>query len=57
MKLDTVVTFMLTPTPTGTRLSLAQSGFKPEQKPNGGGARYGWKRMDGKLVELLARLA
>jgi uncharacterized protein YndB with AHSA1/START domain len=54
--LDTVVTFTLTPTATGTRLSLVQSGFKPDQKQNFGGARYGWKMMGGKLVELLARL-
>jgi uncharacterized protein YndB with AHSA1/START domain len=55
MALDTVVTFTLTPTATGTHLSLVQSGFKPEQKQNFGGARYGWKMMGGKLVELLAR--
>jgi uncharacterized protein YndB with AHSA1/START domain len=55
MHLDTVVTFTLTPTATGTRLSLVQSGFKPEQKQNFGGARYGWKMMGGKLVELLER--
>ena len=30
--LDTVVTFTLTPTASGTRLSLVQSGFKPDQK-------------------------
>jgi uncharacterized protein YndB with AHSA1/START domain len=54
--LDTVVTFTLTPTPSGTRLSLVQSGFKPEQKQNFGGARYGWKMMGGKLVDLLAKL-
>ena len=54
--LDTVVTFTLTPTPSGTRLSLVQSGFKPDQKREFGGARYGWKMMGGKLVELLARL-
>jgi uncharacterized protein YndB with AHSA1/START domain len=53
--LDTVVTFTLTPTASGTRLSLVQSGFKPEQKQNFGGARYGWKLMGGKLVDLLAR--
>ena len=47
----------LTPTDTGTRLSLVQSGFKPEQKQNFGGARYGWKKMGGQLVELLARTA
>ena len=57
MGLDTVVTFTLTPTASGTRLSLVQSGFKPEQKQNFGGARYGWKLMGGKLVELLTRTA
>lgn len=54
--LDTVVTFTLTPTSPGTRLSLVQSGFKPDQKQNFGGARYGWKMMGAKLVELLARV-
>ena len=53
--LDTVVTFTLTPTDTGTRLALVQSGFKPDQKQNWGGARYGWRLMGGKLVELLAK--
>ena len=52
--IDTVVTFALTPTASGTRLSLVQSGFKPDQKQNLGGARYGWKLMGGKLVDLLA---
>jgi uncharacterized protein YndB with AHSA1/START domain len=55
MDLDTVVTFTLAPTPSGTRLSLVQSGFKPDQKQNFGGARHGWKMMGGKLVDLLAR--
>jgi uncharacterized protein YndB with AHSA1/START domain len=55
--IDTVVTFTLTPTASGTRLSLVQSGFRPDQKQNFGGARYGWKRMGPKLVDLLARLA
>ena len=54
--LDTVVTFEVTPTSSGTRLSLVQSGFKPNQKQNLGGARYGWKMMGGKLVDLLARI-
>jgi uncharacterized protein YndB with AHSA1/START domain len=54
--LDTVVTFTLEPTPTGTRLLLVQSGFKPDQKQNFGGARYGWKMMGGKLVDLLGRI-
>jgi uncharacterized protein YndB with AHSA1/START domain len=52
--LDTVVTFTLKPTATGTHLSLVQSGFKSDQKREFGGARYGWKMMGEKLVELLA---
>ena len=55
--IDTTVTFTLTPTASGTRLSLVQSGFKPDQKQAFGGARYGWKMMGGQLVELLARIA
>ena len=54
--IDTVVTFTLAPTASGTRLSLVQSGFRPDQKQNFGGARYGWKMMGGKLVDLLAGL-
>ena len=54
--LETVVTFTLTPTASGTRLSLVQSGFKPDQKREFGGARYGWNMMGGKLIELLGRI-
>jgi uncharacterized protein YndB with AHSA1/START domain len=54
--IETVVTFALTPTASGTRLSLVQSGFKPDQKKNFGGARYGWKLMGGRLVDLLERI-
>lgn len=55
--LDTVVTFTLAPTATGTKLSLVQSGFKSDQKREFGGARYGWRMMGGRLVDLLATLA
>ncbi|MEO7999829.1 MAG: SRPBCC domain-containing protein [Gemmatimonadaceae bacterium] len=55
--LDTVVTFTLTPTTSGTHLHLVQSGFKPDQKQNFGGARYGWKMMGGKLVDLLETIS
>jgi uncharacterized protein YndB with AHSA1/START domain len=54
--IDTIVTFTLTPTASGTRLSIVQSGFKPDQKQNLAGARYGWNLMSGKLVELLAKI-
>lgn len=55
--IDTVVTFTLQPTDAGTKLSLVQSGFKPHQKQNFGGARYGWNMMGGKLVDLLAKIS
>jgi uncharacterized protein YndB with AHSA1/START domain len=55
--LATVVTFSLTPTEAGTQLSIVQSGFKPEQKQNLGGARYGWKMVGEKLIALLERVA
>jgi uncharacterized protein YndB with AHSA1/START domain len=55
--LKTVVTFTLTPAATGTRLVLVQSGFRPDQKKNFGGARYGWKMMGGRLIDLLGTLA
>ena len=55
--MDTVVTFTLTPTASGTHLSLVHTGFQPHQKQNFGGARYGWRLMGGKLVELLDHVA
>jgi len=54
--LDTVMSFTLTETSSGTLLSIVQSGFKPDQKNNFGGARYGWNMMGGKLIELLDRV-
>lgn len=57
MEIDTVVAFTLTPTSSGTRLLIVQSGFEPDQKRNFAGARYGWKMMGEKLVELLGRNA
>jgi uncharacterized protein YndB with AHSA1/START domain len=53
--LDTIVTFTLTPTTSGTRLSIVQSGFANDQKQNWGGARYGWKMMSGRLVDVLSK--
>ena len=54
-ELDTEVTFTLTPTRTGTRLVVVQSGFAEAQRKNWGGARYGWKMMAARLEELLTR--
>ena len=55
MEIDTVVTFTLTPTASGTRLSLEQSGFRPDQVLAFGGARSGWAMMGQRLIDLLAR--
>ena len=55
--LDSVVTWTLTPTTTGTLLRMEQSGFRPDQRREFGGARYGWTMMGGRLVALLARAA
>ena len=54
--IDTVVTFTLTPLDSGTRLSLVQAGFRPDQKRNFGGARYGWRMMGGRLLDVLATI-
>jgi uncharacterized protein YndB with AHSA1/START domain len=53
--LKSVVTFTLTPTRTGTRLRMEQSGFGPEQKQAFGGAKAGWEQFFDKLDRLLAR--
>jgi uncharacterized protein YndB with AHSA1/START domain len=52
--LQSVVTFTLTPTRTGTLLRVEQAGFKPEQKQAYGGAKLGWKQFLEKLQSLLA---
>lgn len=53
--IDTVVTFTLTSAGPFTRMTLVQSGFKPNQKQNFAGARYGWTMMGERLLGLLAR--
>jgi uncharacterized protein YndB with AHSA1/START domain len=53
--LQSVVTFTLTPTRTGTRLRMEQSGFRPEQRRAYGGARTGWPQFLERLEQLLAR--
>jgi uncharacterized protein YndB with AHSA1/START domain len=53
--LESVVTFTLTPTGTGTHLRMEQVGFRPDQKQAFGGAHAGWKQFFEKLEQLLAR--
>ena len=53
--LESVVTWTLTPTGTGTRLRMEQSGFGPNQKQAYGGAKAGWQNFFAKLEQVLAR--
>lgn len=54
--LDSVVTWHLTPTSTGTRLRMEQTGFRPDQPRYYGGAKAGWPRFLEKLEQVLARM-
>lgn len=54
--LESVVTFTLTPTDTGTRVRMEQVGFRPDQKQAYGGARYGWQEHLANLEKAVARL-
>ena len=55
LRLRSVVTFTLTPTPSGTLLRMHQVGFRPEQKQAYGGARIGWTQFLARLDEVLAQ--
>lgn len=54
--LESVVTWTLTPTSTGTHLRMEQTGFRPDQKQAYQGAKYGWPRFFGNLEQVLARM-
>ena len=53
--LTSVVTFTLTPTPTGTHLRMEQSGFRPDQPQAYGGAKHGWQQFFANLEQTLAK--
>jgi uncharacterized protein YndB with AHSA1/START domain len=55
--LQSVVTFTLTPTNTGTHLRVEQVGFRPDQKQAYHGAKAGWQQFLGNLEQLMARTA
>jgi uncharacterized protein YndB with AHSA1/START domain len=54
--LESVVTWTLTPTSTGTRLRMEQSGFRRDQPQAYGGARAGWQQFFATLEQVLARI-
>jgi len=53
--LESVVTWTLTPTSTGTHLRMEQSGFRPDQQQAYQGAKYGWQKFFANLEQVLAR--
>jgi uncharacterized protein YndB with AHSA1/START domain len=54
--LETVITWTLTPTSTGTHLRMEQSGFGPDQQRAYHGAQAGWKQFLAKLEQVVAKL-
>ena len=54
--LESIVTWTLMPTETGTRLRMEQTGFRPDQEPYYRGATVGWPRFVAALEEVLARM-
>ena len=54
--LESVVTWTLTPTSTGTHLRVEQSGFGPDQQQAYQGAKAGWPRFFAALEQVLARI-
>ncbi|MEO3427584.1 SRPBCC domain-containing protein [Pelagibius sp. CAU 1746] len=55
-ELESVVTWTLTPTSTGTRLRMEQTGFRPDHPRYYHGAKAGWPRFFTKLEQVLAAL-
>jgi uncharacterized protein YndB with AHSA1/START domain len=53
--LESVVTWTLTPTHTGTNLRMEHSGFRPDQQQAYQGAKYGWQQFFTNLEQVLAR--
>ncbi len=53
--LESVVTFTLTPTGTGTHLRMEQEGFRPGQGQAYAGAKHGWQKFLANLEQVLAR--
>jgi uncharacterized protein YndB with AHSA1/START domain len=54
--LESVVTWTLTETATGTYLKMEQSGFGPGQDQAFHGAKAGWEQFLGRLEEVIADL-
>jgi uncharacterized protein YndB with AHSA1/START domain len=55
MGLESVVTWTLTPTRTGTHLRMEQAGFRRDQEQAYQGAKFGWQKFFANLEQVLAR--
>ena len=53
--LESVVTWTLTATSTGTHLRMEQSGFRPDQQQAYQGAKFGWQQFFAKLEQVLVQ--
>jgi len=54
--LDSLVTWTLAPSGSGTLLRMEQSGFRADQQPYYRGATVGWKKFLASMEEVLASL-
>ena len=54
--LESVVTWTLTPTSTGTHLRMEQSGFSPDQTQFYEGAKGGWPQFVAALGQVVAQM-
>jgi uncharacterized protein YndB with AHSA1/START domain len=52
--LESVVTWTLTPTGTGTHLRMEHAGFRPDQQQAYQGAKGGWQKFFAALEQVLA---
>ena len=53
--LESIVTWTLTATSSGTRLRIEQAGFRPDQQQASQGAKGGWRKFFASLEQVLAR--
>jgi uncharacterized protein YndB with AHSA1/START domain len=54
--LESVVTWTLSPTSTGTHLRMEQSGFRSDQQQAYQGAKGGWRQFFAALEQVMARI-
>jgi uncharacterized protein YndB with AHSA1/START domain len=56
MGMESVVTWTLTPTGSGTHVRMEHAGFPSEESASYKGARYGWTSFIGKLEQVVGGL-